>query len=59
MEPNDEQLVVAFPGQKRPADEAFMPFEDTLLGHVLARAFLLADDAKIRDENLRRQIART
>jgi hypothetical protein len=59
MEPNDEQLVVALPGRKLPVNELFMPFEDTLLGHVLARAFLLADDAKIRDENLRRQIAGT
>jgi Domain of unknown function (DUF4132) len=58
MEPNDEHLFISLP--KGPAaaevNGIFMPFEDTLLGHVLAKAFLLADDARIRDETIRRQI---
>lgn len=58
MEPNDQHLFVALP-KGRDAAEAngiFMPFDDTLLGHVLGKAFLLADDAKITDQALRRQI---
>lgn len=58
MEPNDEHLFIRLP--KGPAaaevNAIFMPFEDTLLGHVLAKAFLLADDAKIREESIRGQI---
>lgn len=58
MEPNDEHLFMRLP--KGPAaaevNGVFMPFEDTLLGHILAKAFLLADDATIRDDTLRRQI---
>jgi hypothetical protein len=58
MEPNDEHLFIRLP--KGPAagevEGIFIPFDDTLLGHVLAKAFLLADDAKIRDTAIRRQI---
>jgi hypothetical protein len=58
MEPNDQHLFIRLP--KGPAaaevNGIFMPFEDTLLGHVLAKAFLLADDARIREETIRRQI---
>ncbi|MHB8891498.1 MAG: DUF4132 domain-containing protein [Candidatus Limnocylindrales bacterium] len=58
MEPNDEHLFVRLPGGPAAAEAngVFMPFEDTLLGHVLANAFLLAEDAKIRDDTIRRQI---
>ena len=34
----------------------FMPFEDKLLGHILASALLLAEDAKIWDDTIRLQI---
>ncbi len=58
MEPNDEHLFIRLPKGPAAADVngIFMPFEDTLLGHVLAKAFLLADDARIRGESIRGQI---
>ncbi len=58
MEPNDEHLFIRLPKGPAAAEAmgVFMPFEDTLLGHVLTKAFLLADDANIRDETIRRQI---
>jgi hypothetical protein len=58
MEPNDEHLFIRLPKGPTAADVngVFMPFDDTLLGHVLAIAFLLAEDAKIRDDTIRRQI---
>ena len=58
MEPNDEHLFIRLPKGPEAAEVngLFMPFEDTLLGHVLAKALLLAEDAKIRDEAIRRQI---
>jgi len=58
MEPNDEHLFIRLPRGPAAAEVngVFMPFEDTLLGHVLVNAFLLAEDAKIRDQTIRRQI---
>jgi hypothetical protein len=58
MEPNDQHLFIRLSKGSAAAEAngVFMPFEDTLLGHVLAIAFLLAEDAKIRDETIRRQI---
>lgn len=58
MEPNDQHLFITLP-KGRDAAEAngiFMPFEDTLLGHVLGKAFLLADDSRIADQTVREQI---
>jgi hypothetical protein len=59
MEPNDQYLCIvpdrggAAPG----AGEVFLPFEgDTTLSVILSKAFLLADDAKIKDASIRRQI---
>jgi hypothetical protein len=59
MEPNDQYLCIV---PNRSADataDVFLPFEgDGTLAVVLSKAFLLADDARIKDETITRQIAR-
>jgi hypothetical protein len=57
MEPNDEYLCIV-PRQAE-ADNlgVLLPFEgDRTLSIVLSKAFLLAEDAKIKDETITRQI---
>ncbi len=58
MEPNDQYLCIV-PGRS-PAeggDKLFLPFEgDSTMALVLSKAFLLADDRKITDQTIRRQI---
>ena len=57
MEPNDQYLCIV-PGRKDPENpEVLLPFEgDRTLSIVLSKAFLLADDTKIKDETIVRQI---
>ena len=58
MEPNDEYLCIV-PGRspRSNADKLFLPFEgDGLLGIILSKAFLLADDDKIEDATILQQI---
>ncbi len=61
MEPNDQYLCIV-PDRSRTStragDKVFLPFEgDGTLSVILSKAFLLADDAKIRDETIVRQIS--
>ena len=61
MEPNDQYLCIvpkssAVDGA---SGKVFLPFEgDRVLSIILSKAFLLAEDAKIADETITRQIAR-
>jgi hypothetical protein len=59
MEPNDQYLCIV-PERGIPTsgqDEAFLPFEgDNMLSIILSKAFLLADDAKIKDSSILHQI---
>lgn len=58
MEPNDQYLCIVPDRSPRGAgDKVFLPFEgDSTLSVILSKAFLLADDAKIRDETILRQL---
>jgi hypothetical protein len=58
MSPNDQYLcIVPAAGQKRLAGVRFVPFEgDEMLSVVLSKAFLLADDDRITDPSILRQI---
>ena len=59
MEPNDQYLcIVPERGQtSREHTGFFLPFEgDNTLSVILSKAFLLADDQKIKDETILRQI---
>lgn len=58
MEPNDQYLCIV-PGQGRSynADEVFLPFEgDAVFSIILSKAFLLAEDIKITDPTITRQL---
>jgi hypothetical protein len=56
MEPNDQYLCIV-PKQGEPAEDVLLPFEgDRTLSVILSKAFLLADDNKIKDETIVRQI---
>jgi hypothetical protein len=60
MEPNDQYLcIVPDRSNASPKESAkvFLPFEgDNTLSVILSKAFLLADDARIKDETITRQI---
>jgi hypothetical protein len=59
MEPNDQYLcVVPERGSASSGrSEAFLPFEgDNMLSIILSKAFLLADDARIKDTSILHQI---
>jgi hypothetical protein len=58
MSPNDQYLCIVPKGAATPAAEkVFLPFEgDRVLALILSKAFLLAEDAKIKDETINRQI---
>ena len=59
MEPNDQYLCIVPSRGKEDAGEVFLPFEgDATLSIILSKAFLLAEDKKIRDETITRQIGR-
>ena len=58
MEPNDQYLCIV-PKQSIASgrDEVFLPFEgDVTLSVILSKAFLLADDSKIKDPTIVGQI---
>ena len=59
MEPNDQYLCIV-PKQvasSKPGGKLFLPFEgDAVLSVVLSKALMLADDRKIKDETITRQI---
>jgi hypothetical protein len=58
MEPNDEYLCIV-PARGRGTKSVFLPFEeDSVLSVILSKAFLLADDSRIKDETIRAQIDR-
>ncbi|NRQ33802.1 DUF4132 domain-containing protein [Nonomuraea sp. NN258] len=55
MEPNDAYLCIV---PDRVATPVFLPFEeDGMLSVILSKAFLLADDTKITDPSITRQLA--
>jgi hypothetical protein len=61
MEPNDEYLCIvpARGGSKAGGDNVFLPFEgDQTLSIILSKAFLLAEDTKIKDPTIVSQIRR-
>ena len=61
MSPNDEYLcIVPAPGSRGTrANEIYLPFDgDTMLSIILSKAFMLADDRKIKDESIVHQINR-
>lgn len=61
MEPNDQYLCIV-PAQglsARAAEKVMLPFEgDQMFSVILSKAFLLADDTKITDQTIVRQLAR-
>jgi hypothetical protein len=60
MAPNDQYLCIV-PKQTAAlgSDRVFLPFEgDTILSVILSKAFLLAEDAKIKDQSIVCQIRR-
>lgn len=58
MEPNDQYLcIVPDRSSDKVTSTVFLPFEgDTMLSIILSKAFLLADDDKIKDPTITRQI---
>ena len=60
MEPNDEYLCIVPDSRARAKpDDLFLPFEgDGTLSIIISKALLLADDTKIKDPTITRQIDR-
>jgi hypothetical protein len=60
MEPNDQYLcIVPAPAAERPTTKVFLPFEDDRrLNVILSKAFLLANDGKIKDHTILAQLNR-
>lgn len=60
MEPNDQYLcIVAAQGKASRTNSIFLPFEgDNRLAVILSKAFLLAEDTKIKDRTILSQIGR-
>lgn len=58
MSPNDQYLcIVPSRGEEITKDKVFLPFEgDRMLAIILSKAFLLAEDTKITDPTIVRQI---
>jgi hypothetical protein len=57
MEPNDQYLCIVPSRGSTSAENVFLPFEgDSTLSIILSKAFLLAEDKKIKDETITRQI---
>src|SRR5207248_3273388 len=58
MEPNDQYLCIVPSRSTAPAGDVLLPFEgDATLSIILSKAFLLAEDRRIRDETIVRQIS--
>jgi hypothetical protein len=59
MEPNDQYLCIVADRSEKPGDKVFLPFEgDNMLSVILSKALLLAEDEKITDVTITRQLAR-
>jgi len=61
MEPGNQYLCIVFDAQTREKEEErfFLPFEgDPMLSLILSKAFLLAEDSKIKDKSILNQIRR-
>ncbi|MEL7312395.1 MAG: DUF4132 domain-containing protein [Pseudomonadota bacterium] len=60
MEPNDQYLcIVAAQGKTSRTDSIFLPFEgDNRMAVILSKAFLLAEDTKIKDRTILSQIGK-
>jgi hypothetical protein len=61
MEPNDQYLCIvpARNSDKTGKEKLFIPFEgDQTLAIILSKAFLLAEDRKISDPTITRQLKR-
>jgi hypothetical protein len=58
MEPNDQYLCIVPDARARASnDPVYLPFEgDSTLSIILSKAFLLAEDSKIKDSTINRQI---
>lgn len=58
MEPNDQYLCIVPDARARAAgDVVFLPFEgDNVLSIIISKAHLLAEDKKIKDPTIMRQI---
>lgn len=58
MSPNDQYLcIVPKPSSAEAGGNVFLPFEgDNLLSIILSKAFLLAEDSKIKDPTIVNQI---
>ena len=57
MEPNDQYLCIVPSSRAEDAGDLFLPFEgDRTLAVILSKAFLLADDTRIADPTITRQI---
>ncbi|MEZ5942014.1 MAG: DUF4132 domain-containing protein [Planctomycetaceae bacterium] len=58
MEPNDQYLCIVPDAKARSKqDDLFLPFEgDNTLSIIISKAFLLAEDTKIKDPTITRQI---
>ena len=59
MEPNDQYLCIVAdrPSASKAPQNLFLPFEgDTTLSLILSKALLLANDLKIKDQTIVRQI---
>jgi len=58
MEPNDQYLCIVPEGRPfKENEKVYLPFEgDRLLSIIISKALLLADDDKIKDETIIRQI---
>jgi hypothetical protein len=59
MEPNDQYLCIVPDAKTRASqDDMYLPFEgDNTLSIIISKALLLADDVKIKDPTITRQIA--
>lgn len=57
MEPNDQYLCIVTGRTNSAAEKLSLPFEgDHMFSIILSKAFLLADDAKIKDSSITSQI---
>ena len=59
MEPDDRYLCIVPESRNvmKAGEKVFLPFEgDTILSIIISKAILLADDDKIKDETITRQI---
>lgn len=59
MEPDDQYLCIVADRSARKLKKVFIPFEgDNMLSIIISKALLLADDMKIKDATIVRQIKR-